>query len=930
MAKFTVVDLETTGNAPAKGDRIIEIGLMVWEDGEVTHEFSSLIYPEVFIPAFISNLTGITEEAVVNAPLFSEIAEDVHSFFQDAYIVAHNIQFDLRFLNHEFHACGLKALRNPVIDTVELSRILFPQANSFKLGHLAEQLDIKHDEPHRALSDTKVTLSLLEKLLNKFTELPLHTLQQLRTLEHNLKSDLDGLLNDEIHRKFYGGELSKGIDIIHGLAVKAPVQPASEPNVPSKSFGSYLDRLFGTKNGLASVVPGYEFREGQRVMSESVYDAFNANHHAMIEAETGTGKSLAYLIPSAYFAVKNKAKVVISTFTTQLQRQLLEKEIPQVERLFDFPLKTAILKGKEHYISTLRFSKEMEERSLDNYDIVLSKGMLLVWLTETVTGDIDEIQLPPSGKVLWNRISTDQEDIEETWSSANRASFYRRARESAENAHIIITNHSLLCTDLTLEHAFLPDYDYIVVDEAHHLDSTASRYFGLQMDYIQWQNFFTQLESFYAAKEKVWPEKLISEIKRCDPILQEMKEELDGLFRYLFHVVISYNKNNVDKNDIGRVQFTFRHDYMKNKQISTIREMFFRLKSRINKMVRTMEIFNAQFLIETNAADRNMLESDHKELTNHMEKLESMKNEMEDYLLNDDDSEVKWLEIDANGAHNAVYLYSEPIDISENLRQSLFNQKKSVVLTSATLTMKHSFKYITDRLGVTGEDLLKTKIPSPYPFDQQVQLMVPNDFPDIKTNQEDFISATCEAIYSLAHITDGRMLVLFTSYDMLKKSYDLLKEIILPEEFMLFAQGISSGSRERLKKNFQAFDQSILLGTSSFWEGVDIPGQDLSCLVIVRLPFQPPNHPVYQARTHYMKRNGKNAFMEQALPPAVIRFKQGFGRLIRSSTDRGIVFVCDQRLINARYGKYFIESIPEVPITVDSTTNLMQKAQEWL
>ncbi|MFG6118429.1 ATP-dependent DNA helicase DinG [Thalassobacillus sp. B23F22_16] len=928
MAKFVVVDLETTGNTPAKNDRIIEVGVVIWEDGELMEEFSSLVYPEQDIPPFITNLTGITNEQVAHAPLFSEIAEEMYEKFSDAYIVAHNIQFDLGFLNKEFADCGLKALDNPVIDTVELARILLPQSPGFKLGQLAEQLNIQHEDPHRALSDTKVTVDLLAQLFQKFSELPLLTLEQLLKMESGFKSDLRQLLNDEISRKLYSEEESDEIDIIHGLAVKRVDNKTADEFEAASSFGDYLDHLFHSKDGLSSIVSGYEYREGQKTMAEIVYDAFTSEEHALIEAETGTGKSLAYLIPAIYYALSQKKKVVISTYTTQLQRQLLEKEIPQVQLLFGKTFEIALLKGKEHYISTLRFSKELREGSRDNYDIVLSKAMLLVWLTETTTGDIDEIQLPSSGRYLWNRISTDQEEAEETWSKTNKYSFYRKARRRAEEADIIISNHSLLCTDLTLEHAFMPEFDHLIIDEAHHLETTASKYFGLHMDYGLWQSYFNQLEALYTTKNSTWSEKMQEIITEEIPFYKNLKEEVDALFRFLFHLVRSNNKKNKDHSDVGRMQFTYQQKKVKAKQLSAIKEMMARLAADVNHLGRGMDTLTDHLAAENVLTDSS--NSDFVEMAAFIQKLIQMKDELNHYLLNEDEEEVKWLEIDAMGAHNAVYLYSEPVNIASRLKQSLFDVKASVILTSATLTMKHSFRYITDRLGITELNPVQKKIPSPYPFHEQVRLMVPNDFPDIKSNQDDFITATCEAIYSMAQITEGRMLVLFTSYDMLKKTYELLREIIMPEEFMLFAQGVTSGSRERLKKNFQAFDQSILLGTSSFWEGVDIPGDDLSCLMIVRLPFQPPNHPVYQARAERMKKDGKNAFMEQSLPNAVIRFKQGFGRLIRSSTDRGIVFVCDQRLINARYGKYFIESIPEVPLEVDSTSRLMQKATEWL
>src|SRR5699024_9076325 len=255
-----------------------------------------------------------------------------------------------------------------------------------------------------------------------------------------------------------------------------------------------------------------------------------------------------------------------------------------------------------------------------------------------------------------------------------------------------------------------------------------------------------------------------------------------------------------------------------------------------------------------------------------------------------------------------------------------FERKQSVILTSATLTMRNSFSFMIDQLGLHTDDLLTEQIASPFAYESQAQILIPNDFPDVQSDR--FIYSTCEAIISLAEITDGRMLVLFTSYDMLRKSHSLLQETMDLDKFVLIAQGISSGSRSRLKKNLQKFERSILLGTSSFWEGIDIPGEDLSCVMIVRLPFQPANHPVFEAKAEQLKEQGKNAFFDLSLPQAVIRFKQGFGRLIRSTRDRGIVFVCDARIKKAKYGKFFLDSLPEVPVLYDSTYELFDHANK--
>ncbi|HLS06933.1 MAG TPA: helicase C-terminal domain-containing protein, partial [Bacillota bacterium] len=270
------------------------------------------------------------------------------------------------------------------------------------------------------------------------------------------------------------------------------------------------------------------------------------------------------------------------------------------------------------------------------------------------------------------------------------------------------------------------------------------------------------------------------------------------------------------------------------------------------------------------------------------------------------------------------------IEGATRLSESFFDQKKSIILTSATLTVRQSFSFIKKKLGLMKETCQTYHLPSPFPFSEQVQLLVPNDFPHINEQAEEFIYATCEAIISLAKITEGRMLVLFTSYDMLKSAHQILQETLNINKYTLIAQGISSGSRSRLKRSFQTYENAILLGTSSFWEGIDIPGEDLTALMIVRLPFQPPNDPVYEAKATALQQEKKNPFFELALPNAVIRFKQGFGRLIRSVNDRGIVFICDSRIVTAKYGHFFIRSIPEVPLTYDSTSTLIKTVNEWL
>lgn len=930
MNKFVVIDLETTGHSPENNDKIIEIGMVTIEEDKITKKNNTLLNPNKKIPPFITTLTNITNDDVKDAPVFAEKADKIIELFQDSYLIAHNVPFDMGFLNAELKDNGRPILRNSVIDTVELSRILYPKAPSYKLSQLAEYLAIEHDEPHRALSDAYVTAQLFIMLKKKLFSLPYETLANLMSLEKMFKSDLHGLLSEAMDKASF--ELHEDTELVtyNGLTFKMKDDNPRDDIILSMSFGDYLDNIYEEDGMLEKQFSAYEKRTGQREMSETVYDAFRTKQHALIEAETGTGKSLAYLLPALYEVVQEKKRLIISTYTTQLQTQLLDEEIPLVKKIVPFPFDAVVLKGRSHYISLERLAYELHNSDKDNYDVTLTKAILVVWLTETATGDIDEIQLPASGYSFFRRISADAEGKLDVASPWFRYSFYTRAKRRALRADLVITNHALLCTDMFNDYQFLPAYDKVIIDEAHHLEDTAAHHYGLKLDNITMNYTLNQIgrhedPKMFAAVVGKYKDSL-SEVpfEKWDKLIDETKNEIEELFQYLFAYVTKQRKKDKSLSDIGRVQYRFNEEE-ETTDWNIVIEMVNRLLFNYRDLIHFLSHIDTT-LEQVKHYDKN----DKQELNQMMDRFQRYIDELELlFLVKSEIRHVQWIEIDTKGYNQAVYLYSEPTSVSTLLKDELFAKKDSVILTSATLTMKNSFQFIVKRLGVPEDRLSTKQITSPFSFEEQVQLLIPNDFPDIKYgNMDDYIYATSEAILSLAEITDGRMLVLFTSYDMLRKSYKLLKEI-MTDNYMLIGQGITSGSRARLKKNFQSFDRSILLGTSSFWEGVDIPGEDLSCLMIVRLPFQPPDHPVYEAKSKEIKEHGKNPFMELSLPNAVIKFKQGFGRLIRSTNDRGIVFICDARVKEARYGKYFTESIPNVPILYDSTQQLLEKAREW-
>ncbi|MBB6452233.1 ATP-dependent DNA helicase DinG [Salirhabdus euzebyi] len=911
MTRFAVVDLETTGHTPTKGDKIIEVGIVIVEDGAIIDQYASYVNPNQEIPPFISNLTGITDEEVKDAPSFHEIASVIREKCDNAYFVAHHVQFDLGFLNEAFLQEGLAPLKGKVIDTVELARIFAPRAFGYKLSQLAEYFSITHKHPHRALSDAYVTAELLIKLFEKASQLPFETLEHLMILESKMHSDLYPLLSDWMQEKRYDMEENESIEVYRGIALRKLLEEPQHEHKIKGSFGEFLDTTFGKNGALQTVMQNFEPRESQQEMSESIYAVFHEKKHALIEAETGTGKTLAYLLPSIYYALQEDERVLISTYTTQLQAQLLEKEIPLLKRLFPDMFEAVMIKGKSHYLSLKRFEQEiMKSPAQDNYDVILTKALLLVWLTETATGDVDELQLPSSGQFFWRKINAEAEGIPDPHSPWFHRTFFQKVKRKAQKSNLIITNHALLCADIMNDYQLLPTYKFAIIDEAHHLDKTASKHFGMQVDYVSVQFMLNDLSDLKINFVTKFEEDLLTKAKECT----------DELFRYLYQIVAHQKNSEKTFNDIGRIQYVFESEQLDDRTKELIKD----LASRLIFVLKDLLVLLDK-RVETEEDDGKK-----EDLIRKINQIEKVIQQINIFLINKDTNLVKWIEIEGQGAKNAVYLYCEPMEIGPLLHENFYARKKSVVLTSATLTMKGSFQYLLDRNGLDEKEVETKIIESPFSYKDQVQLLVPSDLPNIKYDtEEDYIANISYAIYELAKITSGRMLVLFTSYQMLKKTYEMLRDFTDQDDFIIIAQGVSSGSRTRLKKNFQSFDQAILLGTSSFWEGVDIPGEDLSAVVIVRLPFEPPNHPVFSTRANALKDQGRNPFMDLALPNAVIRFKQGFGRLIRSSKDRGIVLVCDGRLMKSKYGKYFTDSIPKVPIVYDEIHKLLDHANEW-
>lgn len=926
--RFVVVDIETTGNVPINGDRIIQFAAVVIENGEICERFSSFINPNRPIPPFIENLTGISNDFVGLAPEFKLIAPEIVEMLKGAYFVAHNVPFDLSFLQVELENNGFPTFTGPTIDTVELSRIMMPWFESYKLSFLAESLSLSHIQPHRADSDAEVTAELLVEILRRIEGLPLVTCQKILKLSKGLKSDLYEILDKVIQRKSHKlREDDEAFDIHRGIALKKHTVELIKNGDWNYDFQQIKNALIGENNLRGE----FEYRIGQQRMMDFIHEVQELNQHGIVEGGTGIGKSLGYLIPSLYFSVKNKERVVISTNTIQLQQQLLENDIPICKAILPFSFRYSLLKGKSHYLSLRKFEQSLYELD-DNYDTTLAKCQILVWLTETETGDVEEINLPSGGRLYWNTINMDSSanmTKEDPW---HEWCFYKRSKQNAENSELIITNHSLLFSDLTNPHQLIPEFEYLVIDEAHHLEKAASTHFGNRIDYIKIHGLLTQMGSLehndiLAKVNKIFSSVGIEKnlVVNVDEQLKNLKVSVDELFRMIHsYVVEEVDRDTDEQNRVSYYLKTEQESNVKWQGIVEILDSILIQKAELLKIAQQQnKLMNQSYHMITPL--QYAIVSDYFSL---IFKLKEQIDTLESLISQTHKEDVTWIEANLKGAKNATAIYSQPIDVSTLLADRLFTKKKSVVLTSATLTVNNSFDYTIKNVGLSDFQPKTLKIETPFDMRKQAVLLLPTDIPDVSEHY--FIPTLVDHIVRIAQVTKGRMLILFTSYDMLKNSYKLLKGKQQLEEFMILGQGISGGSKVKLTKNFKAFEKAILLGTNSFWEGVDIPGEKLSALVIVRLPFTNPNDPVFSAKENQLRIQGGNPFYELSLPEAIMRFKQGFGRLIRSKHDKGIVFVMDRRISTTSYGKNFLLSIPNVSYYEDPLPSLLKKVKDWL
>jgi ATP-dependent DNA helicase DinG len=637
-----------------------------------------------------------------------------------------------------------------------------------------------------------------------------------------------------------------------------------------------IAEIFGPGGAIEKYMPeGYEHRPSQLEMAELVEAAFQEKRHLIVEAGTGTGKTLAYLIP----AIRSGRRVVISTATKSLQEQLFEKDIPFLQKYFAPKLKVAVMKGRGNFLCREKVYRMGDQPVLKGLDELDWFQQIRDWEKITETGDRAELNFLPDDSELWQRLDARRDACTGSKCPEFNRCFLTAMHQRAAEADLIIVNHHLFFADLALKQddfgSVLPEYGAVVFDEAHEIEDVASEYFGRQISNYRFQELARDAE-LAARVTRAGGAGLQKQIVR-------MRERAQSFFE-------AFPARE------GRFPFdkTQRAGFLEQN-----REAYDALVSALKSL----------------EAEIASLPSKPEELLNIARRGMELRGELKFLFESSEGNYVYWFERRNKG----VFVAATPIDVSALLRERLFEAFETIVLTSATLAVEGRFNFLKQRLGV---DMASERVlPSEFDFAEQALFYIPATLPDVR--DASFPERAAQEIVRLLEISRGRAFCLFTSYGQMNDLYERVRTRV---RFPLMIQG--SAPRSALLEKFRTTPGAVLFATSSFWQGVDVRGEQLSCVIVDRLPFAVPSDPIVSARVRALQEDGRNAFAEYQVPEAVLALKQGFGRLIRSRTDRGVLAILDNRIQRMQYGKIFMESLPAYATTRDiaAVERFMQKS----
>jgi ATP-dependent DNA helicase DinG len=897
VPEYVALDLETTGLDP-EHDRVIEVGAVAFTPDRVLDSLERLVDPGRSVPEAVRRLTGIDPAQLRGAggpgPALAALAE----LLRGREAVGHGARLDIEFMA----AGGIWPRGAEMLDTLDLARILLPASPSHSLPALAIELGLDQPRPHRALDDADATRQLLLRLR-----------EVAAGLSEPLKESMLALVAP------YGWPVARFF--AEALTAPAPVTPTRPRERRDRATGErrppiawdpqLLADLLLPEGPLAAAFPEYEQRDSQLQMLLAVAQTMERGGRLVVEAGTGTGKSLAYLVPALGRALALDEKVIVSTATHTLQEQLLTKDLPFLREWLPWEFEAVLLKGRSNYLSLRRWRRYLAEPCPDSEELRF-KLKLLAWLDQTDSGDRSELRLQGREEVFWARVASDPMDCVGVFCTADDC-YVHRARAEAERADLVVVNHALLLADATAGGGVLPEFEHLVVDEAHHLEDAATQGLRREADgpaLVALLERLGELIGSVAAQPRLGAG---SELAGAPEAAADARQRAAALFDHAAEFVRGLLP------DAGR-----RDDAVRLGPVVRAAPGWGRLADLAADAATSLAGLDAQ-LRRAVSGSRDWLggdepDADLRELEIIRSRVAEARQLVVEALLEPDANTVYWFSQVTRSAE--AVLRAAPLNVGGLLREHVFDPRRSVVFTSASLAVGGSFDYFRSRVGLDREPEMLI-LPSPFDYLNQALVCLPAGLPDPQSDE--FGEAVVRVIADIARRIGGRTLALFTSHRQLRETYYELKQRHDLDDILILGQGLD-GQRRQVLASFQDSDRALLLGTASFWEGIDIPGDQLSCVVMVRLPFPVPTEPVFAARAEQVS----DSFAMYALPMAALKLKQGFGRLIRRNSDRGAVVILDNRISSRDYGRAFIEVLPRAAMYTGSALGVGERIEAWL
>lgn len=633
--------------------------------------------------------------------------------------------------------------------------------------------------------------------------------------------------------------------------------------------------ILGEGGIISRKLQDYEPRSEQLQMAKAIGEAIEDDRHLLVEAGTGIGKSLAYLIPFIIYATESNKKVVVSTNTKTLQSQLYLKDLPFLKNSLEIDFNYALCLGSENYLCLRRLNSEYTYELFENDTYLKELERIAEWADKTKTGIKSEIDFIPLQEV-WGVVSREPDLCLGKKCHYKNECFYKKAKKNEKRSHILITNHALFFTNLASGGQVLPAFQAVVFDEAQTLEDVATSYLGFEVSNSKIKYFFDSMHNPKTKRGLLFKFRTLN--TKTTEIIEANLHEARHACDQFFHEI----------GDIFGTESASKRIRTKNIIFNYLEEPLKRLNNSIAELMDYVTDEESEALVKSYFKNCTHLSAALNFILNH---------ERDDY--------VYWIEVSARKRGIGYSLFASPIEIAEELDRQLFSKTKPIVLTSATLSVNNRFDFTKSRLGI--KDARELLIGSPFNYKENVLLYLPKEIEDPSDALELFQKHALENIKEIIDIMKGRIFILFTSYRMLNTVHQDLASTY--RDINLLRQG--DKPRYILLKDFKNNQSSILLGTNTFWQGIDVPGRPLECVIITKLPFSVPDDPITEARMELMQSRNKNPFTEYQVPQAIMMFKQGFGRLIRTKKDRGIVAILDPRIRTRYYGRFFIDSLPE-------------------